>query len=176
MAFKVFTAGAILTAAEVNDYLMEQTLIVCTAATRPSSPGEGWHIYETDTDKVYVYSGAAWVEHSRIGAWTSYTPTFANMTSAAGNFLYTVEGKKLTLSYNFTAGTATATAVTYFTLPAGMTSAAGRRQGNYDTSHALGGPYIQAADTVVYLGNGNNVTSGTSLSTSGYGHVVIEIQ
>jgi hypothetical protein len=33
---------------------------VCTNATRPASPYEGQVIYETDTDKVFVYNGTAW--------------------------------------------------------------------------------------------------------------------
>lgn len=34
---------------------------VCTSSTRPGSPGEGDQIYETDTDRIYVYTGAAWL-------------------------------------------------------------------------------------------------------------------
>jgi len=60
VGFKTFTVGEVLTAADVNAFLMKQTLIVCTSSTRPSSPAEGWHIYETDTNKILVYDGAAW--------------------------------------------------------------------------------------------------------------------
>jgi hypothetical protein len=35
---------------------------VCTSTTRPVVPYEGQHIYETDTDLVYLWSGSAWVE------------------------------------------------------------------------------------------------------------------
>ena len=34
---------------------------VCTSTTRPSNPYEGQMIYETDTDKVLVYNGTAWI-------------------------------------------------------------------------------------------------------------------
>jgi len=34
---------------------------VCTSTTRPSNPFEGQMIYETDTDKVLIYNGTAWV-------------------------------------------------------------------------------------------------------------------
>lgn len=34
---------------------------VCTSTTRPAAPFEGQMIYETDTDTVLVYNGAAWV-------------------------------------------------------------------------------------------------------------------
>lgn len=74
MAFKIFAGGATLPAADLNDYLMEQSIIVCTSGTRPSSPAEGWTIYETDTDLYKMYSGSAWVTLTQPGSWTSYTP------------------------------------------------------------------------------------------------------
>lgn len=40
--------------------------VVCTSSTRPTGIAEGTMIYETDTDKVLVYSGSAWVEISDI--------------------------------------------------------------------------------------------------------------
>lgn len=49
---------------------------VCTSATRPGSPGEGDQIYETDTDRIYVYTGAAWlIVQEPLQSWnaTSYT-------------------------------------------------------------------------------------------------------
>jgi hypothetical protein len=56
--FKTFTAGAVLTASDVNTYLAKQAVVVCTSTTRPTSPPEGMTIYETDTDKVLVYTTA----------------------------------------------------------------------------------------------------------------------
>ena len=34
---------------------------VCTSTTRPTTPYEGQHIYETDTDIEYVWNGTAWL-------------------------------------------------------------------------------------------------------------------
>lgn len=34
--------------------------VICTSSTRPASPFEGQRIYETDTNKEWVYDGAAW--------------------------------------------------------------------------------------------------------------------
>lgn len=56
MPFKTFVAGAVLTASDVNTYLAKQSVIVCTSTTRPSSPPEGMTIYETDTDRLLVYT------------------------------------------------------------------------------------------------------------------------
>lgn len=44
--------------------IRNQGLQVTTSGARPSSPAEGMVIYETDTDKVMVYDGSAWV---RVG-------------------------------------------------------------------------------------------------------------
>jgi len=59
----------------VNTFLMRQSVIVCTAATRPSSPNEGMVIYETDTDQTLIYSGTAWLPVAYPGAWRSYSAT-----------------------------------------------------------------------------------------------------
>lgn len=60
MAYKAFTNGSILTDTDLNTYLMRQTVIVCTSGTRPPSPVEGMVIFETDTNRLNVYTGAAW--------------------------------------------------------------------------------------------------------------------
>jgi len=36
--------------------------IICTSSTRPGSPYSGLQIFETDTNKLFVYDGALWVE------------------------------------------------------------------------------------------------------------------
>jgi hypothetical protein len=33
---------------------------ICTSSSRPSAPGEGRMIYETDTNKALVYDGSNW--------------------------------------------------------------------------------------------------------------------
>lgn len=61
MPFKDFTTE-ILTSADVDLYLMSQVIIRCTSGTRPSSPSQGWHIYETDTSRLMVYNGSTWIQ------------------------------------------------------------------------------------------------------------------
>ncbi|WP_327047298.1 hypothetical protein OG320_05235 [Microbispora sp. NBC_01189] len=56
----------VLTSADVNTYLMQQVIIRCTSTTRPSSPSEGWHIYETDTRRFLVYRSGSWVREGEI--------------------------------------------------------------------------------------------------------------
>lgn len=60
MAFKTFTPG-VLTSSDVNTFLMRQSIIVCTSATRPASPNEGMFIYETDTDNLAKFDGSNFV-------------------------------------------------------------------------------------------------------------------
>ena len=84
MAFKTFTAGSVLTAAEVNDYLMKQAVIVCTAATRPSSPVEGMVIRETDTERFLTWNGTNWTQY-RLGGEPDqfFTGTLSNGTATS---------------------------------------------------------------------------------------------
>jgi hypothetical protein len=79
--FKTFASGDILTAADVNDFLMKQSVITCESTTRPASPVEGMVVYETDLDVFSVYSGSAWVRYGNLGAWTPYTPTWTATTT-----------------------------------------------------------------------------------------------
>lgn len=67
MAFKQFGAGDVLTAADLNTYLMNQSVITCTSASRPGSPVEGMCIFETDTDLVRFWNGSAWVTVLHVG-------------------------------------------------------------------------------------------------------------
>ena len=64
LGFKTFTTGEVLTAADVNGYLMQGVLVFASAAARDAaitSPQEGQCCYLKDTDAVLTYSGSAWV-------------------------------------------------------------------------------------------------------------------
>ena len=64
--FKTFSVGEVLTATNVNTYLMQQTVMVFADAsarsTAISSPSEGMVTYLSDSDTLWYYSGSAWVE------------------------------------------------------------------------------------------------------------------
>jgi hypothetical protein len=64
MPFKTFTAGETLEASEVNDYLMEQSVMVFTDASARSSAitaAEGMVTYLTGTNSLEYYDGSSWV-------------------------------------------------------------------------------------------------------------------
>ena len=67
---KLFTSGSVLTAAQVNTYLMDQAVMrFADAAARTAAFGdvgeptlaEGMISYLIDTQSVEVYDGTAWV-------------------------------------------------------------------------------------------------------------------
>jgi hypothetical protein len=65
MPFKDFAAGEILTAADVDDYLMRQTVMVFDDASARDTAlsavlTEGMKAYLKDVDETYVYTGAGW--------------------------------------------------------------------------------------------------------------------
>jgi hypothetical protein len=70
MAYKLWTTNEVLTAADLNAYLMRQSMIKCTSGTRPASPDAGMMVYETDTRAVRVYDGSGW---RRTGAFDQET-------------------------------------------------------------------------------------------------------
>jgi hypothetical protein len=74
MAIKTFASGAVLYAADVNSYLMNQSVMVfADAAARNSaitSPTEGMVTYLSDVNNFNVYDGASWIAFA--GANTSY--------------------------------------------------------------------------------------------------------
>jgi hypothetical protein len=65
---------SVLTSAFWNTYVREQVTVTCTSATRPTAV-EGRLIYETDTDRVMIYNGSAWVPFGSGSAWSTWTPT-----------------------------------------------------------------------------------------------------
>ena len=64
--FKVFAVGEVLTAADVNDYLMEQSIGIFADSTardaQITSPIEGQFCYLADTNVLQFYNGSAWTD------------------------------------------------------------------------------------------------------------------
>jgi len=76
--YKLFATGDVLTAAQVNTYLMQQTTMVfaSSAARTTALSGviaEGMLSYLTDTNALQYYDGAAWQDVSNPGDITGVT-------------------------------------------------------------------------------------------------------
>lgn len=77
LGYKIFTVGEVLTAANVNGYLMEQAVMVFDdSAARTSAigtPTEGMLSFLKDTDSTEFYDGSAWQPVSNPGDITAVT-------------------------------------------------------------------------------------------------------
>lgn len=71
MPYRDFQVNEILTAANVNTYLMDQTIMTFADATARdaalTAPTEGMFCFLKDTDGVEYYTGSAWVAFTSGG-------------------------------------------------------------------------------------------------------------
>jgi len=102
---KTFTAGEVLQAADVNDFLMDQSVMVFAGtAARGSaipSPSEGMVTYRSDDDAVEVYDGSSWnaVGPGKILQVVSTTKTDpTTIALSAGNFSSNISGLEATIT------------------------------------------------------------------------------
>lgn len=122
MTYKTFSVGEVMTSPNAN-ILSHATVSVVTSATRPTlAAGDaGTPIYETDTGKVYIWSGTAWVEWFDDGALTAWVPQVtqtAAITETVEYAKYRQTGKWVEAYARLTMTTAgTATAAILSTLP-----------------------------------------------------------
>lgn len=176
MGFRTFAAGEVLTAANVNDYLMEQAVIGCTSGTRPSSPQEGMTIYETDTDRILTYDGSSWVIGIEYTTWTDYSGSFAwtgsGSNPAIGNGVITARyrrsGKCVYYSFRIAMGSTTTygTGTYSFSLPV-----------NSSVRFYVGAAYLRDSSAaasghapgVILVDGAGSATTATVASSTGAG-------
>jgi hypothetical protein len=68
--FKTFTTGEVLTAGDVNGYLMQGINVFTNATARDAAitvPAEGQFAFTKDTNSLWYYDGAAWVASGATG-------------------------------------------------------------------------------------------------------------
>ena len=86
--FKVFSTGEVLTAADVNDYLMEQSIsIFADSSARDSqisSPVEGQFCYLSDSNVLQFYNGSGRASFIGEGDITGVTITTASTSGLSG--------------------------------------------------------------------------------------------
>jgi hypothetical protein len=180
---KTFTAGDVLTAAQVQGYLQDQAVMVFAGTAARSSaiavPSEGMFSITTDNDQLDYYNGSAWVSAVRIGAWETYAPVISSGGSAPlwanGNGVYTYAkycqiGKSVSFVIAFTFGSTTTKSTTNImsiTLPVtANTSGAAHFVGRSSTA---GGSYFLNAITssTTTIGVYAQNASATYLTLSG---------
>jgi hypothetical protein len=68
--FKTFTTGEVLTAGDVNGYLMQGINVFADAAARDAAitaPAEGQFAYTRDNNSLWYYTGSAWAASGATG-------------------------------------------------------------------------------------------------------------
>ena len=130
--YKLYATGDVLTAAQVNNYLQEQTVMVfADAAARTTALSavlaEGMISYLKDTNSTEYYSGSAWVA---IGG--SASP----LTTKGDLYTYSTTNARLAVGTNgqvLTADSAEATGLKWATAAAGGGKVLQVVQGTYST-------------------------------------------
>jgi hypothetical protein len=126
MPRKVWSAGDVLAAADVNAYLMDQAVMVFASDAARSAaitvPTAGMTTYRTDGTVVEVYNGSAWVSANSVGG--TLTLSAANVTNTLTNSTatsYTFASSDQSATIRFTnASAVTATLSTATALTAGQ--------------------------------------------------------
>jgi len=106
LGFKDFVTGEVLTAADVDGYLMQNIWVFANATARDAavtSPQEGNACYLKDTDAVMTYSGSAWVA---VGGSVATSYGYAAGKNCIINGDFTINSRVFTSntttgSYNF---------------------------------------------------------------------------
>ena len=117
--YREFQANEVLTAANVNTYLMEQAVMVFDdSAARGSAiaaPSEGMMSYTKDDNAVQVYNGTAWAAVDTTVSTINGTAVVTSLTSSTAT-AYTVASSDQGTFLRFTnAGTVTVSTATAFT-------------------------------------------------------------
>jgi hypothetical protein len=109
--YKTFTAGAVLTASDVQNYLQDQSVMVFGGtAARSSAIGtanfeEGMLTYLTDVDKLQVYTGATFADvyppaTSNQGMTLINTTAFSGVTTQSFNNVFSATYDNYRILYN----------------------------------------------------------------------------
>ena len=86
--FKTFATGDVLSAADVNGYLMQGVLVFADATERNAeitSPQEGQFAYLKDTNVTTYYTGSAWANLDTTGMTNPMTTTGDTIYSSSGS-------------------------------------------------------------------------------------------
>ena len=142
---------------------------VCTSTTRPATPFQGQCIYETDTNRLYVWNGSAWVIPNQttqnVDGLELVRPT--GVTNGSINSSGTVSANSSITSLTVT-GAFSSTYDNYRIIWSGatMTSSSGDSQLNFQLGPSSVSNYNTAYYTILIYSNGSS-NSTANQSNSG---------
>lgn len=118
---KVFTAGDVLTASQVQDYLQDQAVMVFAGTAARSSaiasPSEGMFAVLTDVDQLTYYNGSTWNIVTQLNNNSIPFATNAGSANITGNGTITFAASRFTqtplVSVSVQSTANTGTSVTY---------------------------------------------------------------
>jgi hypothetical protein len=167
--YLVFTAGQVLTAAQVNTYLNQQTLMVFASASArdtalASVKAQGMIAYLKDVHMLTVYSGTTWASTGPIdGGFKSWTPVVTQSTVPTVTFPFTPGYSQIGRRVLFDAvvtitSTATAANPVTITTPTAMAARLVTGAGSVYVGH---GSILDASASLIYYGRLTPATSTT---------------
>jgi hypothetical protein len=102
MARKVFTAGSVLNAADVNTYLMDQAVMTFADSTARSSaiasPTNGMFTFLTGSESLEYYDGAGWVSVNNSTINTQSGTAYTLTANDAGKLIQFTSSSAVTLT------------------------------------------------------------------------------
>jgi hypothetical protein len=157
--YKLFATGDVLTAAQVNTYLMQQTVMVfASSAARTSAlsgvVAEGMLAYLSDTNALQYYDGAAWQDVSNPGDITGVTAgtglsgggTSGSVTLSIDSTVATLTGSQTLTNKTLTTPViSTITNTGTLTLPTSTDTIVGRATTDTLTNKTLTSPIVTDA-------------------------------
>ncbi|GAA1766267.1 hypothetical protein [Streptomonospora arabica] len=167
MPYKDFSVGEVLTANDVNTYLMQQSIAVVTSGTRPNSPVQGQMIYETDTQSLVLYTGSVWETLVYHGPFKTYVPawTASGTNPSIGNGGLSAQYRRLPgrmvwvrLSWSRGSTTNFGSGTYSFSLPPGLPAEVGTRWfGDVYGSPDNANYQVRGIATILAGGSGENI-------------------
>lgn len=165
--YRDFTAGQVLTAAQVDNYLQEQvTMVFANAAARDAAlltvKAEGMVTYQLDVNTLTVYTGAVWSNIGPVhGLLSQYTPTLVQsgtVTKTVAFASYQQVGRMVHGNVTLTAtGAGTAANAVVVGLPIAAATSV----------FAIGSAYITDASAGILYGAVLNLASSTTANMIG---------
>jgi len=172
LGFKDFVTGEVLTAADVDGYLMQNIWVFASTAARDAAvtaPSEGNFAFTKDTDSLWYYNGAAWVASGATGDIEGVTAgTGISGGGTSGTVTITNDmATTITAAGDIVVGTGSGT---YDNLPIGTTNqvlTADTTVSPYKVKWAAVSASPASANATVTTSQTTTSTSYTDLATSG---------